>query len=239
MIRSLRFRSGYPLQLDGVGPEPFAFTKRINLLVGPNGAGKSTVLYTLAALSGCGSGGWSDPGRQASSRDLPYEAEIDRDDWPVFFQDCFRDSDNSFIDTDYLERKEVLRSTGEKRIGLMNELIDHIEERFPTFRLRKHERPTLILDEIDNHVGFAGQAILWREIVPKLSKKYQLIISTHSIFPLLLRQQNLTRRDNLIELAPDYAAACVAELQNAVGYFNLQGDGSHGTAAARRGAPGI
>lgn len=249
MIRSLQFRSGYPLDLDGIGPEPITFSDRINLVIGPNGAGKSTVLYALARQAGCGAGGWSQSSPATNSNETAaersYSADIVWDGRPVFFQDCYRDSDNSFIDTGYIERKEVLRSTGEKRIGLINELVDHIEEHFPTFRLRRHDRPTLILDEIDNHVGFAGQSILWKDIIPKLSKKYQLILASHSIFPILLRQENPTRTDRVIELSSGYIAICIDELNSGVQYFNAQGDGERGysdedpNTHAEWGVPGI
>jgi hypothetical protein len=158
-----------------------------------------------------------------------FDATLERDDQPVFFQDCYRDSETSLIDPAYLERREMLRSTGERRVGLINQLIDHIEESFPTFRLPRNDRPTLLLDEVDNHVGFAGQAILWQNIIPRLSKKYQLILSTHSIFPLLLRRDNPSRHDKIVELTSGYAATCIEELHRAVRYFNREGDGADDT----------
>ncbi|NBC30348.1 MAG: AAA family ATPase, partial [Spirochaetes bacterium] len=228
MIQSIQFHSGYPTKLDGIRTAAITFNARINLVIGPNGSGKSTVLAALAKAGGCGDGGWSDPnvptdpasvsGHDRRYRAAAYEVLVTKDEWPVFYQDCYGDSEHSFLDPDYLESKSMLRSTGEKRVGLINELIDHIEDRFPTFRLKRHDRPTLLLDEVDNHVGFAGQAILWQNIIPKLSKKYQLILSTHSIFPLLLRRDNPSRQDKLIELSEGYATICVEELHRAVRY---------------------
>ncbi|MFP4484598.1 MAG: AAA family ATPase [Spirochaetaceae bacterium] len=233
MVHSLQFHSGYPTRLEGVRTHRFEFNDRINLVVGPNGSGKSTILAAIASALGIYAGGWSrtpavSRSRQAySTREgLPYEATAEWDGRPAFYQDCYGDSETSFIDPAYLEREAMLRSTGEKRVGLINQLIDDIEERFPTFRLRRDDRPTLLLDEVDNHVGFAGQAILWKDIIPRLSKKYQLIISTHSIFPLLLRRDNLLREDRLFELTPQYAYICVDELHAAVRYFNREGDGA-------------
>lgn len=217
MIRSLAFHSGYPTRLHGIGTRPIAFGGRINTLFGPNGSGKTTILRTLAASAGCSTGGWSD-GR--SPEDLAYAYSVDRDDQPVFYQDCYRDSEQSFISADYLDAHAHLRSTGEKRMGLVNELIDYIEDRFLTYRLRPHQRPTLLLDEVDNHIGFAGQSVLWKDLFVRLSKKYQLIISTHSIFPILLRHNTSIREDNLIVLAERYAEGCVTELGNAIRYFN-------------------
>ena len=217
MISSVVFTSGYPTRLAGIGRKRLTFNDRINVLFGPNGSGKTTILQTLAAVSGCSRGGWSD-GR--GPRPLPYGAKVERDDQPVFYQDCYRDSEVSFVGVDYLESHAYLRSTGEKRIGLVNELVDAIERRFLSRRLRRNERSTLLLDEVDNHVGFAGQSILWGDLFGRLSKQYQLIISTHSVFPILLRRNSTLRQDNIVVLAERYAEVCVLELGKAIRRFN-------------------
>ncbi len=217
MVSTLRFHSGYPIRLKGIGKRKIVFNGWTNVLFGPNGSGKTTILKTLATAAGCGSGGWSD---KRESEKLPFSISVDRDDRPVFYQDCYQNSEDSFINAEYLESHAHLRSTGEKRIGLVNELVDYIENRFLTYKLRRDDRPTLLLDEVDNHIGFAGQAILWGDIFPRLSKKYQLIISTHSIFPILLKRNNSLKPDNLITLAPHYAEICVLELERAIQYFN-------------------
>lgn len=188
MFSSVIFHSGYPTRLKGIGGRSITVNDRINVLYGPNGSGKNTILRTLASQSGCADGGWSD-GRDPQA--LPYAATVERDGQPVFYQDCYQNSEESFIGADYLESHSHLCSTGEKRIGLVNELVDYIENRFLTYKLRCDERPTLLLDEVDNHIGFAGQSILWDKLFAKLSKKYQLIVSTHSIFPILLKRDNL------------------------------------------------
>jgi len=213
----LKFNSGYPARLKGIGKQKIRFNPWTNILFGPNGSGKTTILRTLAVFSGCGSGGWSD---RAVSEELDYSASVESDGRPVFYQNCYSDSEESFIDSGYLESNAHLRSSGEKRIGLVNELVDYIETRFLSYKLRREDRPTLLLDEVDNHIGFAGQAILWGEIFPKLSKKYQLIISTHSIFPVLLRRGNSIKPDNIISLAPQYPEICIQELERAVKFFN-------------------
>jgi hypothetical protein len=62
--------------------------------------------------------------------------------------------------------------------------------------------------------------VLWGQVFFKLSWKYQLIISTHSIFPVLLKQESRYRKDNLIVLSEKYAEICVSELGKAVKFFN-------------------
>ena len=220
MILKLRFDSGYPTKLGGLKKRTLVFQGWTNILVGPNGSGKTTILKSLAAVSGCGSGGWSD-GKEPE--EMPFSVHVEKDDFPVFYQDCYTHSEDSFIDVQYLETHANLRSSGEKRIGLVNELVDHIENRFPTYRLRREDRPTLLLDEVDNHIGLMGQSILWADIFPKLSKKYQLIISTHSIFPILLLRKNSLKPDTLIDLGMNYPQMCVHELEKAVKHFNQSG----------------
>ncbi len=223
MISSLTFRTGYPTRIEGIRKQTITFTDRLNILLGPNGSGKSTILRTLAQSTGCGNGGWSD---NRDTWDLPYEVAVDWDGWPIFYHDCHTHSEQSFIAPDYLENHQLLRSTGEKRIGLINELIDYIENRFLTYKLKRHERPTLLLDEVDNHVGFAGQSVMWHDILPRLGKKYQLIVATHSVFPLLLRKESSLRTDNVIQLSQGYDNICLEELRRAITFFNTEGDGN-------------
>ncbi len=218
MIQSLKITTGYPSRLPGVGSRTHAFEDRINVLFGPNGAGKTTLLKTLAVCTGCGEGGWSEHG---TPQDPGYKVSLRWNGDPVFYQDCYTQSEQSFLGGSYLEEHEVLRSTGEKRIGLINELIDYLEEHFLTHEVKKSgERPTLLLDEVDNHIGFAGQAVLWKEIFPRLSRKYQLIVSTHSIFPVLLRTESSFRSDNIIELSPYYRLQCLKALGEAIEHYN-------------------
>jgi ABC-type transport system involved in cytochrome c biogenesis ATPase subunit len=243
VIESLRFLSGYPTKLPGIQSRTLRFGERINIVFGPNGAGKTTILGAIAAATGCGGGGWSDTAfaldagadlagteeRQPIGLDHEtglYRARLTWDERPVYYQDCYATSETSFLDEGYLESREFLRSSGEKRIGLINELITSVENRFLTYKLPRHVRPALVLDEVDNHVGFVGQSVFWGEIVPRLSKKYQLIISTHSVFPLLLRRDTPQRVDVLFELSESYARQCLDTLGEAIDYYNESGDGS-------------
>jgi len=241
MISSIKFDRGYQVKLTGIGRKKIQFNNRLNLLSGPNGSGKSTILKALAESAGCADGGWSSSDKGSAGKyssvktvigsipssspliimetaDSSYSVEWDGS--PVFFQDCYTNSEKSFINPDFFDDYTNLRSTGEKRIGLINELINYIEDRFLTWKMKKEDRPTLLLDEIDNHIGFAGQALLWKEIFPRLIKKYQLVVSTHSIFPLLLKKDNSLRQDNIISLYKGYEDICINELAKAVDFYN-------------------
>ncbi|MFW5690146.1 MAG: AAA family ATPase, partial [Spirochaetota bacterium] len=238
MISSLTFHSGYPIKLRGIGTRRIELNPRLNVLYGPNGSGKSTILRALATATGCASGGWSldpdavgyDPGGEAWTNERsveiappPFAATVKWDGLPVFFQDCYANSEESFLGGDYLDRHAHLRSTGEKRIGLVNELINFIEDRFPTYRLPRAARPTILLDEVDNHIGAAAQSVFWEEIVAELCKKYQLVISSHSLFPILLQRNNSLRQDTVLVLEPGYDEICLTQLGLAIDYYNRQG----------------
>lgn len=217
VIETLRFTGGYPTKLAGIKKRTIQFSDRLNLVIGPNGGGKSTILGTLAKLTGCGDGGWSN---QAGINMPLYKTEIKWDGLPVFYQDCDTDSAASFINPGFFDEFSHLRSTGEKRIGLINELINTFEAKFPTYKLKNTNRPTLLLDEVDNHIGFVGQSVFWKDVIPRLIKKYQIIVSTHSVFPLLLKKETSLRQDIIIELDPEYDAACIKVLAEAVDHYN-------------------
>ena len=75
---------------------------------------------------------------------------------------------------------------------------------------------------MDNHVGFAGQSILWDGLFPRLAKKCRLIISTRRIFPLLLERHSVRRDDAIVERVDGYAALCVHLLGGAIRRFTAE-----------------
>ena len=54
----------------------------------------------------------------------------------------------------------------------------------------------------------------------RLSKRDQLIISTHSVLPIRLRRSSHLRQDNIVVLAERDAEICVSELDKAIRRFN-------------------
>ncbi len=218
MISSVKFLKGYAARFSILGSKIYKFNDRLNIIIGPNGSGKTTLIDALAKAVGCGNGGWSNELEITH----PFKMELDWDNWPVFYQNCFTNSEESFINASFLQERKFLRSTGEKRIGLINELINYLENRFLTYKLKAYERPTLLLDEVDNHIGLVGQLIFWNYLIPKLISKYQLIISTHSIFPILLKKETHFRKDNIIKLFRNYDFMCISELKKAIDFFNSE-----------------
>lgn len=59
MIYWLKFRDGFPMDLQDIGHRVFNFTPGINVLYGRNGVGKSVILKTIKAYCGIEKGGWS------------------------------------------------------------------------------------------------------------------------------------------------------------------------------------
>lgn len=215
----LRFTGGYPTRLPCIRRRRLTFGDRINLVVGHNGSGKSTVLRALGGSTGCGSGGWS---REAGSEGLDFQSAVEWDGEPVFYQDCEQQGEVSFLSEDFSTRFDAARSSGERRIALLNELRRHLNQVFPPYRMRNTRRPTLVLDEVDHYMGIGGQWFFWAEIVPWISKRFQLILSSHSIFPVLLRKNGPLRQDTVLELSPGYQEECVRLLGAAVDRYNKE-----------------
>lgn len=53
--------------------------------------------------------------------------------------------------------------------------------------LPRDGKPTLLLDEIDNYLDFDNLYLFWKNVIPKLVKKYQVIIVTHN--PMFLNER--------------------------------------------------
>jgi len=205
MINSVVFTGGYPQKLPGIRKKPIQFSPRLNVLYGPNGNGKTTIIRTLAH------------GSDLLTEALPYPYMIEKDPSPVFYFET-----GTLVRSDFFLARPHLRSSGETQAGAINAFITEIEERFPLYKLSTKNRPVLLIDEIDHHIGFGAQHILWRSIIPELARKYQVIVSSHSIFPILLQKHNILRDDKIIELHPDYIRYCIDSLANSIDFYKQQ-----------------
>lgn len=208
MIESIRFPGGYPTRLRFRKNE-IVFASRLNIVVGYNGSGKSTLLRALAA-----SAGLADP----IEADTPL---IVRDEEPILYQTAA--DPNPLFDHKFLEKHNSLRSDGEVRIGLLNELRTHLRDRFPSYAADASRRPVLLLDEPEHHLSPPAQFYLWQTVLPMLSKQFQLIVATHSVFPVLLKKESqYTRGDQMIILSPGYEEETVNALSRAVDQYNRE-----------------
>lgn len=55
--------------------------------------------------------------------------------------------------------------------------------------LPRNGKKTLLLDEIDRNFSLDVQVTFWEQLIPKVAKDYQIIISTHSIIPMLMKRE--------------------------------------------------
>lgn len=60
--------------------------------------------------------------------------------------------------------------------------------------LPRDGKPTLLLDEIDNYLDFDNLFWFWKKAIPKLAKKYQIIVITHN--PMFIdKKMNIIGRE--------------------------------------------
>ena len=71
-------------------------------------------------------------------------------------------------------------------------------------------KPTLLLDEPDEHLSFPNQTLLYKNVLPKIARTWQVIVVSHSPFSLLLNNPNV------IELSkePNYYADMKQHITN-------------------------
>jgi len=84
-----------------------------------------------------------------------------------------------------------------KEGSYMNDTYDYIKLRKETFQ--GNDKPTLLLDEVDSQLDLFNQMWFHKEIVPKLSEKYQIIMASHSIFAAFY-YPNIIQLDNSLEI---------------------------------------
>lgn len=70
--------------------------------------------------------------------------------------------------------------------------------------LPRDGKPTLLMDEPDKSLDFATQRIFWEKFVDELSKKYQVIIVTHSVFALARIGDNIIDKDNYFQKSREF-----------------------------------
>lgn len=206
MIQSIQFPGGYPTKLQ-FGKKRIEFGPRLNIVLGYNGSGKSTLLKAMAADAGlC----------------PPLECAkpiVMRDNEEIIYQDSHQA--NPLFNDQFFEKFDTLRSDGEIRMGLVNEWRHWLREKFPLYSTKFDKRLSLLLDEPDMHLSLPAQYYLWKNIFPMLSKQFQLIISSHSVFALLLKNQGIvSREDHLHLLSVGYDEEVIRSLGLAIDYYN-------------------
>lgn len=68
------------------------------------------------------------------------------------------------------------------------------------FKNSQRKKPVILMDEPEQSLDALAQAVLWKSICEADCSKMQLIVATHSVYPLLFPE-----RFNLIEAVPGYA----------------------------------
>jgi len=74
-----------------------------------------------------------------------------------------------------------------------SDIVEYIKLRKESFK--GDFKPTLLLDEVDSQLDLFNQMWFHKEIVPKLAKKYQVILVSHSVFAANY-YQNVIELDN-------------------------------------------
>lgn len=76
-------------------------------------------------------------------------------------------------------------------MGAYQKMVDYVNS------LSKVGPVTLLLDEPERSLSIENQMLFWKRFIPKVSKDFQVVIATHSVF-------SLTHEANWIEFEPGY-----------------------------------
>lgn len=198
------------------GKSSFEFGPGLNVLWGPNGSGKSTILRLIARLTHCEQGGVPKvtrtslnellgPRSQDGHRQLADGAELDADGQPVHFFDPTRNVGllgGGFDDDFFAEGMQHSihgrkTSSGQQvtqafaRILHSAATLEGVARLAPNPDATKWLVPvgppgprTILLDEPDRSLSMVDQLELWKTLARQ--DRFQLIVSTHSIFALHL-----------------------------------------------------
>jgi len=86
-------------------------------------------------------------------------------------------------------------STWQATYDKTNELIDSLEHTGVV---------TVLMDEPDKGFSLPNQFQFWNDLLPAVAKQYQIIVSTHSVFPILLSRSDY----NIIDMEVGYVDEC-------------------------------
>jgi energy-coupling factor transporter ATP-binding protein EcfA2 len=143
-----------------------------------------------------------------------------------FFQNVGQSDDGITSEAEQLETLALKPSSGQYRIQKINKMVNmlqspppysSIEEtpfrcQYPDVAMRevaywrslgrRSNKYTILLDEPERSLSLPKQEKLLTELIPELMKTYQVVIATHSIFALTMKDANI------IDMQEGYVEEC-------------------------------